>query len=349
MPGGHRFLGRSLRSLAGTVAVGRLVTRMDGRRPDPAVDDHLGAVRGEPRMIRGPRASRLYTEWFPSTTGRRGTIVLTHGLCLTEAVWHYQKQYLAGNGFAVVTWDLPGHGHSDPIAPRELTQDLLTEALGRVVEEYADGTGVIHVGHSLGGVVILNHLARHTGSADTARGVVLVSTPMQHFATAVAGRWLGAALEAKALGRVLQYAVESNVIERFLARDVGNAATSRMSYRVIRVGFGRNASPTQIRFIRDVIASVPPKVRAAAYRVLTDYDIRPFLDDISVPALVMIGRQDRLVDPSESETLAARLPNAETLILDHVGHAAFMEVPNRFNESVREFADRHLASRRHSA
>jgi pimeloyl-ACP methyl ester carboxylesterase len=322
---------------------------MDGRRPDPAADDHLGAVRGEPRMIRGPRASRLYTEWFPSTTGRRGTIIFTHGLCLTEAVWHYQKQYLAGNGFAVVTWDLPGHGHSDPIAPRDLTQDLLTEALARVVDEYADDTGVIHVGHSLGGVVTLNYLARGDETTDSTRGVVLVSTPMQHFASSVAGRWPGAGLEAKALGRMLQYAVESNVIERFLARDVGDGATSKMSYRVIRVGFGRNASPTQIRFIRDVIASVPPKVRAAAYRVLTGYDIRPFLTDITAPALVIIGKRDRLVNPSESETLASHLPNAETLLLPDAGHAAFMEVPNRFNQSVRRFADRHLASRRHSA
>ncbi|HEX9824491.1 MAG TPA: alpha/beta hydrolase [Actinomycetota bacterium] len=348
MAGGHRFLGRSLRSLAGTVAVGRLVTRMDGRRPDPAASDHLGAVRGEPRMIRGPRASRLYTEWFPSTTGRRGTIVFTHGLCLTEAVWHYQKRYLAGNGFAVVTWDLPGHGHSDPIAPAELTQDLLTEALARVVDEYADDTGVIHVGHSLGGVVTLNYLARNPVSAESARGAVLVSTPMQHFANAVAGRWPGAGLEAKALGRVLQFAVESSVVERFLARDVGSS-TSGVSYRVIRVGFGRNASPTQIRFIRDVIASVPPKVRAAAYRLLTGYDIRPLLPDIKVPALVMIGKRDRLVDPSESETLASHLPNAKTLVLDDAGHAAFMEVPNRFNEIVRTFAERHLAARRHSA
>lgn len=345
MPRGHRFLGRTLGSLAGTVAGGRLITRGDRRRPDPAADDHLGAVRGEPREIRGPRTSRLYTEWFPSVGKHRGTIVFTHGLCLTEAVWHYQKQYLAGNGFAVVTWDLPGHGHSSPAGVGDLSGDLTTQALGRVVEEYADDGGIILAGHSLGGVITLGYMARHPELAgDAIRGLVLVSTPMLHFARSVAGKWPGASLEARALGKVLQFTVESDLIERFLAKDVGKPGHSRLSYRVIRVGFGRNASPTQIRFIRDVIASVPPKVRAAAYRLLAGYDVRPHLPEIEVPCLVVVGKRDRLVNPAESEALAERLPDAEAVLLDDVGHAAFMEVPNRFNELVRAFAERRLGA-----
>lgn len=340
---GHRFLGKSLRSLATMAAAGRVVTRRDGRRPDPATDDHLGAIRGEPRRIRGPRASRIYTEWFPPAGEGSGTVIFTHGLCLTEAVWHYQKRDLAGAGFGMVTWDLPGHGHSEALAAGELTQGMAIEALARVVEEYAEpAAGVVLVGHSLGGLVSLGYLAeRQDRCRELVRGAVLASTPMTHFARAVAGGWAGAGIESRILARVLQYLIESERVDRYLGRDVGTAKDS-LAYRIIRVGFGRTPSPTQVRFIRDVISSVPPQVRADAYKAMTSYDVRPLLGKIAQRVLVVIGEEDRLVNPAESEVLAERLPDGETLVLPDVGHGVFLEVPKTFNGAVRGFAERAL-------
>lgn len=343
MSGGHRFLGRSLGSLATVVAGGRLLHRRDGRRPDPAHEEPLGAVRGEPREVRGPRASRLYTEWFPAGPGGHGTVILTHGLCLTEAAWHYQKRDLAGGPFHVVTWDLPGHGHSDPIAPGELTHDLALDALERVIGEYADDAGVILVGHSLGAVVTLGYSGRRQECcARHVRGTVLVSTPVLHFARSIAGGWPGAGLEARALGRVFTSVVESDLVERFLARDVGRDGHS-MSYRVVRVGFGRNASPAHVRYVRDMIASVPPQVRADAFRTMSGYDMRPMLHRVRQPTLVVVGARDRLVNPEESRRLAHRLPEAELLVLPEAGHAPPLEEHEAFNEALARFARKHLA------
>ncbi len=139
--------------------------------------------------------------------------------------------------------------------------------------------------------------------------------------------------------------MESGLIDRYLHRDVGRDGAS-LPYRVIRVGFGKNASPSQIRYVRDVIASVPPRVRADAYRAMTGYDVRPLLGDIVQPALVVIGERDRLVNPEESRALAERLPDARTLELPEVGHAAFLEVPGAFNTAVREFAEERLSTGR---
>lgn len=342
---GHRFLGKSLRSLAGMVALGRVVAFRESGRPDPAADDHLGSIRGERRDLRGPRASTLHTEWFPPAEPSRGTLVFTHGLCLTEAVWHYQKRDLAGGAHGLVTWDLPGHGHSDRIAPGELTQHMAIDALARVVDEYEDPAGMVLVGHSLGGVATLGYLAHHPETArKKVRGVVLVSTPIQQFAHAVAGRWPGAGIEARVLGRAVQYLIESDAIDRRLAQDVGSEADT-LSYRVVRVGFGTSCSPSQVRFVRDVIASVPPQVRVDAFRAMTSYEVEPHLDSVTHPSLVVVGEQDRLVNPEESKELARRLDRSETLILPEVGHAAFLEVPNTFNAAVLGFAERHLRTR----
>lgn len=337
---GPRFLGRSLRSVGGMVALGRRVARRDGSRPDPATDDHLGAIRGEPRIVRGPRTSSLYTEWFPPAEEGGPTVVFTHGLCLTESIWHYQKQDVCGGPYGVVTWDLPGHGHSDRIAPGELTQEMALDALARVVEEYAGPAGIVLVGHSLGGTITLGYLAQHVEAArQRVLGAVLVSTPLVQFAHSVAGDGPGAGLQARVLGRVVRYLVESDVIDRRLARDVGGDGDS-LSYRVVRVGFGKQASPAQVRYVRDVIASVPPQVRADAYRAMTAFDAREHLANVEHPILVVIGEDDRLVDPDESRRLADSLPGAELLALEDVGHAAFLEVPEAFNEAVTRFVER---------
>ena len=293
--------------------------------------------------MRGPRATRLYTERFePSGKEAGGTVLFTHGYCLTEALWHYQKRDLAGGKHAIVTWDLPGHGHSPALAPGRLTLDVSADALARVVDEHG-GDPVVLVGHSLGGIVTIAYLLRHAETARrVVRGAVLVSTPMTHYARSVAGSWPGATLEARALGTVLRKVVESDLAERYLARDVGKQEISRLSYRLVRWGFGREPSPAQVRFVRDVIASVPPEVRAETYRVMTGTDLSGRLGDIEAPSLVVIGGRDRLVNPEESRVLAARLRRGRTLVIPDAGHAAFLERPDAFNAEIRRFADRRL-------
>jgi pimeloyl-ACP methyl ester carboxylesterase len=274
-----------------------------------------------------------------------GTVILTHGYCLTEAVWHYQKRDLAGGSFDTVTWDLPGHGASPPAGRDRLTLDVTVDALARVIEEYAQGD-VVLVGHSLGGVITLGYLARHDERLrEKVRGVVLVSTPLQHFARAAAGRWPGASLEARILGAAVQGVVDSDLFDRVLGKDVGTAEISALSYRLVRWGFGREPSPTQVRFIRDVIASVPPEVRAETFRIMTGWDFRLYLPGIKQSVLVIIGGRDRLVSPDESRVLAQRLPRGTALSIPDAGHAAFLERPNRFNEELRRFAGRRLRRR----
>ena len=349
MKRGRRFLVYSAASLAAGAAR-RAAVRRDGQRPDPALGDHLGAIRGQPEELRGPRASRMYTEWFPPQGPSRGVVILTHGYCLTEAVWHYQKRDLAGGPFGLVTWDLPGHGMSPPLSRGRVTLDLAVEALERVVERYADSP-VVLVGHSLGGVVTLGYLTRRaTRAAEIVRAAVLISTPMMHFSRSVAGRWPGAALEARAIGGVLQFAVQSDLFDRVLGRDLGQEELSRLSYRLVRWGFGKDPSPTQVRFVRDMIASVDPDVRSDTFRIMTGYDLTPVLQEIKQPALVVLGAKDRLVNPHESRVLAERLPRGRAVVFPDAGHAAFLERPQRFNAEVRRFVERHLppapASRR---
>ena len=347
---GHRFLAYSLGTLAAASAAGRLVTRRDERREDPAADEPLGAIRGEASTVEGPGGRRLYTERFPGSpqpaaSAASGTLLFTHGWCMTEAAWHYQKRDLAGDRFAVVTWDLPGHGHSEAVPRDHLSLDHGAEALAAVIDAHDDGDLVL-VGHSFGGAVTLRYLASHAGTAKRrVRGIVLVSTPLMHVARAVAGRWPWAGIEARVLAGAMERVVRSGLTDRVFWRDVGMRGVGSLSYRVVRVGFGDRPLPSHVRFMRDVIASVPAEVRADTFRTMNGYDARPDLDRIAAPTLVVAGARDRLMSPADSVAMASRLRRGRHLLLPEAGHAVFIEAHEALNVAVSRFAARRLASR----
>ena len=197
------------RLLAGSAAgvAGYVVTRLVSGPGGPAADEGselLGSARGRVRLLRGPRASSLYTEWFPPeepSESAAGALVLTHGWCVTESIWHLQKLALGRGPDTLVTWDLPGHGHSTPVARGRLTLDVAVDALARVVDAVAD-PGVVLVGHSLGGVLSVEYLARHPETAARrVRGLVLAATPVMSHSRWARGRWPGRNLRGRLVGR----------------------------------------------------------------------------------------------------------------------------------------------------
>jgi pimeloyl-ACP methyl ester carboxylesterase len=245
-------------------------------------------------------------------------------------------------GFGLVTWDLPGHGHSPGVAPGRLSLGFCADSLARVVDETSDGK-VILVGHSLGGVITLAYLAGHPETAaERVRGAVLVSTPMTDLARAVAGRWPGGGLRSKVVGRAGHVALQSDLAERVLGRDVGRRDPS-LSYRMVRWGFGREPSLSQVLFVRDAIASVRPDVRAETYQVMSDADVEGLLTEVRVPTLVVYGGRDRLVSQDESRSMARALRRGRAVAFPGAGHAVFLEDHERFTAELRRFAARRLA------
>src|SRR5205823_5620210 len=60
------------------------------------------------------------------------------------------------------------------------------------------------------------------------------------------------------------------------------------------------------------------------------YDVRPSLPGVTVPVLVITGKQDRITRPAESAEIAALLPNATLEILEGAGHFPFAERPAEY-------------------
>lgn len=65
-------------------------------------------------------------------------------------------------------------------------------------------------------------------------------------------------------------------------------------------------------------------------------DLLPKLASLQIPSLVIHGRQD-IVPYWIAEEIAAAIPNALLVLLDHCGHFPYIEHPKKLFTTIREF------------
>jgi 3-oxoadipate enol-lactonase len=75
-------------------------------------------------------------------------------------------------------------------------------------------------------------------------------------------------------------------------------------------------------------------------QAIQGHDTYERLPQIAVPTLVITGKEDGLVPPENSVTLAQRIPNADLTILSNASHLFNIELPETTVETVKGFIRR---------
>jgi pimeloyl-ACP methyl ester carboxylesterase len=77
--------------------------------------------------------------------------------------------------------------------------------------------------------------------------------------------------------------------------------------------------------------------RNQQYAVMRRSDSRPHLAAIACPTLVLCGREDGLTPVEFHEEIAAAIPGAELLVVEHCGHMSTLERPDAVNAALRSW------------
>ncbi len=94
---------------------------------------------------------------------KKGVIVVTHGMGEHALRYSEMAQYFTEAGFAVVAFDIRGHGSSEGKRGHTPSYDILMDDIDRVFDKVNSdypGVPVVLFGHSMGGNLILNFLLR---------------------------------------------------------------------------------------------------------------------------------------------------------------------------------------------
>ena len=73
--------------------------------------------------------------------------------------------------------------------------------------------------------------------------------------------------------------------------------------------------------------------------LLKGWTVMDRLGEITVPTLVMAGRDDFLFPPEHQEQLAAGIPDARLRIIERAGHNPHSERPAEVMQALSEFID----------
>jgi pimeloyl-ACP methyl ester carboxylesterase len=342
MARGGRLLGVAAVAAGGLAgaALEEVLYRRVLRRSDPEADEPIGSVPGKTSWVESFDGTRLYTRSY-GPKDAKATIVFSHGVTENHVVWHYLVRDLRADGrLRLVAYDARGHGNSGPAHGPEggtvFDSHTLGHDLAAVIDEAAVGPVVV-VGHSLGGMTALSRLVLEREERERIAGGVLVNSTF----SAQLGGWGDQ-------GSVFQRAFErAGDLARQAAGDDGKrierwrVRVSDLAMLLSRTLFGRDPSPRHIAVAFHMFETTPSQTLAAGIDLAT-FDVHAQLPSIAVPVLVVAGSRDILTPPFLSKEIAAKVPDAELVILDGCGHMGPFERHDELVALVRKFAERVL-------
>ena len=250
------------------------------------------------------------------------TIVFVHGVLCTLDTWHYQRLALRGT-VRMVFMDQRSHGASDVADRESSTIENLAGDLHAVVEACTDGP-VVLVGHSMGGMTIMQLAADHPELfGDRIVGVVLLSTSSRL-----------PLVSSPIMRRIVPFARRAAP-----AVDWGKGFNSFSVVR--RWGLGPNAQERHVDMTNEMILRAPTRVLTDFHPMFAELDVRHALETLSdVPTIVVAGTDDSVTPLSHSRRIAEGIAGSSLVIFEDIGHMAMFEEHARVTELIFDLVEK---------
>jgi pimeloyl-ACP methyl ester carboxylesterase len=239
----------------------------------------------------------------------RPTLVLLHAFPVWSALYDDVRERLAA-AYDLLTPDLPGWGDA-PLPTGEPALDAYAD----LVAELLDSRGVQQAvvgGTSMGGYVALAFARRH---GDRLSGLVLVDTK--------ASADTDAARDNRE--RIARTALEEGG-PRVLLDDVLPALLGETSWQT---------RPEVVDLVRGWVEQARPEAVAWTQRAMAARpDSFDTLRELRVPALVVVGEEDRLTPPDDARAMHDVLPDGALVVVPRAGHLSAVEAPQAVATAV---------------
>jgi 3-oxoadipate enol-lactonase len=240
--------------------------------------------------------------------GKAPALFLFHSLLADRASFDAVVPQLS-QAFRVIVPELPGFGRSQAV------RGGLAEVADRMAEAVKDAAGgdeTIVLGNGYGGFVALKMAIRHPAIAS--RFILADCGAAFSESGREAFRNMAAASRAKGLQAITDVAMRRLFAPEFQAEH-----------------------PDLMRDRRAAFLQTDPDVFQAACTALAELDLRPELEQIKAPVLVLVGEHDEATPPPMSHELAAGLPNARLKIIAGCAHVPQLQAPDTFLDAIGEF------------
>lgn len=254
-------------------------------------------------------------------------VVFLHGAQGDHSVWILQSRWFAHHGYAVLAFDLPGHGRSD--GPAFATVEQMAERVAACLQPLANAAFLL-VGHSMGSLIALEVAKR---LHERAAGAALLGTA---FPMRVSEELLAATRDdpARAMAMINVWS-HSASIAPFVARP-GNP------------GPGFSIFWENLRLMQRIEAVNGREVLANDFAACNAYaGGLEAMRALACPALFLLGAADTMTPPRFAQPLIDAAANKTVVTLANTGHALMAENPEGVRRTLAEFARNVLSAKGH--
>ncbi|MEO7455933.1 MAG: alpha/beta hydrolase [Gemmatimonadaceae bacterium] len=247
-------------------------------------------------------------------------IVLVHGHPFNRTMWDPQREALANAGWRVIIPDLRGYGESG-VTPGITTLHRFASDIAALLDALGVGSVVI-AGLSMGGQIAMEFCRMFP---ERVRGLLLAATFPQ---------------EETPDGRLARYAMAERLSREGMAPYADDVLGKMLApASIVRL-------PAVAAQMRKMMRHSNPVGAAAALRGRAERpSYVPTLAALSVPALVVVGREDAFTTLADAEHMHALLSRSELVLMEGIGHMPNLEASAAFNAATLRL----LASVRHVA
>lgn len=265
--------------------------------------------------IRIPSDPHVDLSMTTTSSGGDTGFVFIHGILQAALCWKHQLAAPALAPWTCVAFDLRGHGYSSQPVGKEHYGDAAP--WGRDIAAILDASGLrraVLVGWSFGGRVILDYLSQQGGDPRIA-GLVFVDANTR-----------------TAPGHV------SDICMEMLGKTVSSDMAENIAARRAFVDLCFSTPPSEADLVEILCYNnmTAPDVLAGMLGRPMDHDDQ--MRRISLPTLVIHGQEDRLSLPQAGRHTASTIPGARLHLMENVGHSPQLEVRDRFNDLLVQFA-----------
>jgi proline-specific peptidase len=264
---------------------------------------------------------------FVEVVGRGYPLLLMHGGPGADH-WTMLPFRRLADQFTLVFYDHRCNGRSVGASVSSMTWENLTADADALRQKLGFDRWAV-LGHSFGGQVALEYAL---GYPDSLSHLVLLDTGGD-------SRWS----QQNAADLLAKRGYSPEKVELVRRWFNGEFAPKEMFRILMRIGVAYYHHPSLRLLARDVIHGAwrtklrPEALIFAGRHLARGWTVMDRLGEITVPTLVMAGRDDFVFPPEHQLELAAGIPNARLRIIERAGHDAHSEQPAEVMEAVSDF------------
>lgn len=245
--------------------------------------------------------------------GSGPAVALLHGYPFNRSMWREQVESLQAK-HRIIAPDLRGHGETTATqAPA--TMEEMAEDVAALLDKL-EIKRVALCGLSMGGYVALAFYRRFQFRV---RALILADTRSQ--ADSAEARLVREQQAEKILKEGMQ-SIAVDFLKKVLTLET-------LSER-----------PRMVERVSEMILSTRPQGAAAALRgMAARRDQTDFLADIIAPTLIIVGSEDPLTPPVDSEAMHREIRGSRLEIIERASHLSNLERPAEFNHALKDFLE----------